>query len=389
MRVLKMICKKCNNTIPDGSIFCNWCGEKQIRERKKKNEIKIPKATKLPSGNWIITLRKEGVSKSFPTEQECYIWAKAVRAEFLEVSVRAGITVKKAYENYINLKTDVLSPSTIKGYNKLLANSFPALMPLQVDTLKQEHIQRAVNAMVKKGSSPKTVRNAYGLLTSVLKMCRPGFQFNVNLPQRLKQQPRKISDEEISAIFAAAKGTDVEIPILLGLWLGLRLSEIRGLQFGDIKDHRLHVTRAIVESVGDDVVKPPKTFSGDRWISLPKYIEDLILPLYSEAKDEHGPDADSQYIITLSDHAIYMRFSRLLEKHGIQHCRFHDLRHANAAVMVKLGIESKYAQERNGWSSDKMYKDVYSYTMDDEMQHVDNVINDYFSSKFTSDFASI
>ena len=37
-----MFCKVCKREIPENSIYCNWCGEKQICGRKKKEEIKIP-----------------------------------------------------------------------------------------------------------------------------------------------------------------------------------------------------------------------------------------------------------------------------------------------------------------------------------------------------------
>ena len=37
-----MLCKNCKRDIDDDSIFCKWCGEKQIRERRKKGEVKVP-----------------------------------------------------------------------------------------------------------------------------------------------------------------------------------------------------------------------------------------------------------------------------------------------------------------------------------------------------------
>ena len=52
--------------------------------------------------------------------------------------------------------------------------------------------------------------------------------------------------------------------------------------------------------------------------------------------------------------------------------------------MVRLGIDSRYAQERNGWASDRMYKQVYGYTMDDKMQTVTQNINAYFANKITN-----
>ena len=38
-----MVCKNYKRDIDDDSIFCKWCGEKQIRERRKKGEVKVQK----------------------------------------------------------------------------------------------------------------------------------------------------------------------------------------------------------------------------------------------------------------------------------------------------------------------------------------------------------
>ena len=57
-----MLCKACKREISENSIYCNWCGEKQIRERKKKGEIKVPNPRQLKSGNWNIELAAEGQS---------------------------------------------------------------------------------------------------------------------------------------------------------------------------------------------------------------------------------------------------------------------------------------------------------------------------------------
>lgn len=51
--------------------------------------------------------------------------------------------------------------------------------------------------------------------------------------------------------------------------------------------------------------------------------------------------------------------------------------------MVRLGVDSRYAQERNGWASDRMYKQVYGYTMGDKMSDVSASIDSYFTDKLT------
>lgn len=40
------------------------------------------------------------------------------------------------------------------------------------------------------------------------------------------------------------RGTDIELPCLLAMWLSLRMGEVRGLQFRDLHDNVLTVCRS-------------------------------------------------------------------------------------------------------------------------------------------------
>ena len=55
-----MVCKNCKRDIDDDSIFCKWCGEKQIRERRKKGEVKVPKPRQLADGRWFAQVMIDG-----------------------------------------------------------------------------------------------------------------------------------------------------------------------------------------------------------------------------------------------------------------------------------------------------------------------------------------
>ena len=334
----------------------------------------MPTPKQLPSGSWTVYLRAEGQSVTEPTRELCLARARAVRAGFVEARKAAsGMTLETAYDAYMEARQGVISPSTYSGYLKLKRSTFRSLMQQDVQRITAEQVQREISQMALEGKSRKYIANAVGLLSSVLRVYAPEVKLDVRLPQRKKVEPRKIEDEEIGAIMAAVRGTDIELPVLMGLWLGMRMSEIRGARFEDIRKGRLHICRAVVtDADGKPAVKPPKTFSGDRWVDLPPEILSLIA---TQGRSEG-------YIVELSGTAIYKRFTRALEKAGIEHCRFHDLRHANAAVMVRLGIDSRYAQERNGWASDRMYKQVYGYTMGDKMSDVSASIDAYFTDKF-------
>lgn len=336
--------------------------------------MKIPVARQLPSGSWFCRVRVDGkdVSITRDTEREAVAEAMAIKAGIKkEKRHPQSITLEMAYKRYIEMKDGVLSPSTITGYRRLSKNTFKNLMPMRLDQLTNEKIQRSISAMAKYGKSQKYIANASGLLSSVLKAFYSDFNYCVTLPPKEKKAQRALSDGEIQAIFDAVKETSVELPVLMALWMGMRLSEIRGAKYEDISGDKLHICRAIVETDTEAVEKPPKTFSGDRWVSIPPYIKLLI-------------GQGSGYIVPLTGAQIYKRFSTICDKAGIEHCRFHDLRHANAAVMIRLGIDSKYAQERNGWKSDYMYRQVYGYTMDDQMDANAAAIDDYFANKMAT-----
>lgn len=336
--------------------------------------MKVPEPRKLPSGSWFVRVMIDGKSISItkPTKKECQAEAVALKTGIKKKAVAPDeITLKEAYKRHIAKNEAIWSPSTTAGYTRLSKNTFQNLMDYQLKYIDGDMIQREINAMKRAKKSPKYISNAVGFLKSILKVYAPGMDLDLTIPQKQKPDLRMLNDDEIKKVLQTAQGDPVELPVLMALWMGMRLSEIRGLKYKDIKNGRIHICRAIVDDKdGEPQEKGTKTYSGDRWVDLPDYIAGLI------------PEGEpNDYIVTLSGQAIYKRFSRLLEKAGVDHCRFHDLRRANAAAMIRLGIDSKYAQQRNGWSTDYMYKQVYAYTMPDRMDEVNEAVNNYFCNK--------
>ena len=114
-----MKCKQCGREIPEAAIYCCWCGVKQLRERRKKDAIKVPKPRKLRSGAWNIELRAEGQSITEATAELCEAKARAIRAGFIEAKKAAPkMTVDAALEAYIKSR-ELLSPSTLRGYEAI------------------------------------------------------------------------------------------------------------------------------------------------------------------------------------------------------------------------------------------------------------------------------
>lgn len=111
--------------------------------------------------------------------------AEAQAAQFLAEKDRKkrpeNWTVKEAFTNYIKLKENVLSETTLRGYETIVRNQIKQIENISLRKLSQEDVQAWVNAISIK-LSPKTVKNAYGLFTAVIGMYSPGTIFRVTLP---------------------------------------------------------------------------------------------------------------------------------------------------------------------------------------------------------------
>lgn len=329
--------------------------------------MKIPKAKKLNSGNWRIQVMINGKRYSI-TESDpklCKQKAKELYAGLeVETSV-APMTVGDAVDAYIESQVGTLSPSTLGVYRRYRKNYLQSLMLLHLKDLNSARIQRAISLDRNAGKSPKTVSNAYGLLRATLKVYRPKFKPEIKLPKSEKYEISIPTEAEIKLILDEARGTKYEFPILMATWLGLRMSEIRGLRFDDFDGNKLHVQRAIVRTNSGDAEKSPKTYSGKRWITCPQELVDLAMK---------QPNRDG-YICRYSESTIYNGFSRICEKAGVPHYRFHDLRHFAASEAHSLGVPDKYQMKRMGHKTDNMLKNVYQHTMRDKEDNFANLID--------------
>ena len=338
----------------------------------KNAKVNVPAPRQLKSGSWFIQLRIDGQSIPITESDEkaCIAKAAAIKAGLIKQKKKpVDMTVGEAIDRYIESKDAVLSPSTVAGYRRIRANALQDLMSVKLSDLTQERVQRSINKMSRE-KSPKTVKNAHGLLTATLAEYLPDLILRTTLPQKQRVDIIVPSDSDVDAILAAVRGKSIELPVLLAMWLGLRMSEIRGLTWECIEDDTLHIKQARV----DEGLKGTKTYNSNRYLPIPPYIKKLL---------NEKPHTE-EFIIPDSRRAIYSRFDYYVKKAGIQHYRFHDLRHVNASVMLQLGVPDKYAMERMGHATNNMLKTVYQHTMPEEQRKVASSIDGYFEKMLIS-----
>lgn len=378
-----MNCKKCGNGIPDGSIFCNWCGERQVRSRKKKSpELKVPKPIQMTSGNWFIRLRINGenINVTAPTERECIEEARAIKAGLIEHKrQRVGLTLEQATDAYIDSRRNSVSPATIQTYQKKKRLYFTALMPKDIASITIGELQSEVRAMQSRLGA-KTIKDSYSFVVSVLKYHKISLPWeDVLLPQIQASPFTILTESEISRLLQALPGNPCQLQILLALWLGLRRSEIVALDKSDFDFEHKTVTiqRALVKDENYDLVeKGTKTSMSARVIHCPDYILDIVKTM----PDGRLYNYELNYILKC--------LHNVCQENGLPPVRLHDLRHINASVGLMLGIPDKYVMERGGWSQKDTMVYRYEHTYSEEKKSADAAFNSYFSERLSNKTSS-
>lgn len=347
-----MQCRHCGREIPENSLFCNWCGEKQIRERKKKDEIKVPTPTRLPSGNWRIVLRAEGQSITEATQELCIAKAKAIRAGFIEKRAKVPtITLSAAIDNYIASRDKTLSPSTIRGYRTIQRNRFKAVMKKPIG--KITNWQSICNDEAEL-CGPKTLKNAYRFIVSV--MYENGITLpKVKLPQEIKKERPWLEPEQIKTFLSAVHGQPCEIPALLGL-CSLRRSEIYGLTWDkiDLKENTITVSGAVVPDENHKFVAKDTNKSQSSRRVIPILIPQLKTVLEA-VKDKEG------VVYGGSPNTLGHQINRICKKSGLPLVGVHGLRHSFASLAYHLRLTEMETVQLGGWSNAETVHKIYTH----------------------------
>lgn len=339
---------------------------------------------KMKSGRWraqVYLGRRDGkniyASVTADTKNECALKAAQLKVQGLPKKTEE-LTVGEAVDRYIESCT-LLSPTTISGYKHTKANFFKDLMEVPVSELTDMVVQGHINAESARKTyrgttiSPKSVRNAWGLISASLRhICH--MTFDIKLPQN---DPKFLELPEPDFVINAIQGSDVELPCMLALWLSLSMSEIRGLKYSSIRNGCIYIDQVLVDVEGKPTEKArAKVATRNRFLALPDVLLELIRRETDFDRYERHEIFDD-YLIPLTAHQIRNKFKKLMPK-----MTFHQLRHMNASVMLQLNVPEKYAMERGGWSTPHTMKRVYQHTFSAERRRVDDAIDAYFSQKY-------
>lgn len=298
--------------------------------------------------------------------------AEAQAAVFLAEKDRKkrpeNLTVKEAFEKYIKLKENVLSETTLRGYETIKDNQIADIETLNIRKITQVQVQNWVNLLSLR-LAPKTVKNAYGLFNSVMGLFSQDTQFKVTLPSEEEHEYYTPSDDDIVKLLQYIEGTELEKAVLLAAFGSLRRGEVCGLEKVDINGNSIRIWKTRVRGrKGHGIIeKGTKNRSSYRYIIYPEFVIRKFDNVEGRLVKTHPED-------------ISKHFKETLEKAGIPPFRFHDLRHYTASIMHAIGIPDQYIMKRGGWKSDRVLKKVYRNTIGEEDKKFIEKVNTHFES---------
>lgn len=323
---------------------------------------------KLPSGSYRVEQMYKGrrfsvTFKYKPTKKEAMEAITHKMNESISTDY-APKTFKEYAENFFEIKSNVLSPTTIRGYASILRNMPDSFKNMRLSDITNVDIQKAVNNY-SENHAPKSTHNFHGFICSILGEYRPSYHFKTTLPQKVENEDYIPTDEEIKKILKMAKDTIYEIPLWLAV-AGMRRSEVCAITKADLSDDNiLTINKSYVQNKDNEwiIKKYTKNSTSNRKIQLIPQVADLIRNKKCDKNER---------VYAGSANQIYENLHKYCEELGIPEFRLHTCRAYYVSMCHAIGIPDQYIMANTGHKNDSTLKKVYRRTKSDTQIKMDN-----------------
>ena len=281
-------------------------------------------------------------------------------AEAIAHKMKETTGLKGSFEfycnQYIESKLNVLSPSTIGGYRKIVRTLSDDIKTKQLHDIEQIDIQNEINNYAV-GRSPKSVRNLHGFISAVLRVFRPSLNISTTLPQKKKFDRNMPTTDDVQKILKASEGTPYHIAFQLAV-LGMRRSEICAATIEDLHGNFLSINKARIYDGENHIMTRDntKTESSTREIYLPDALVEEI--------EQAGVICDR------TPPMLVKTLHKYQDELGIERFRLHDLRGFYVSYAHSIGIPDVYILKAGGWKSDYVMKNTYRDALRDKNEEM-------------------
>ncbi len=281
---------------------------------------------------------------------------------------------------YLENKEDWSESTHLKVHSALKNRILPNFEGKTFEEITTLDIKKFHSNLLKSGVSKNTVKHYHTYLRNLFHEAMVDEIIDKNVVSFVKIPKIDPIDKivfnsvQIEKILNSCKNTKMEIPVILGLRYGLRLSEVLGLKWTDIDlDTGLMKIRNTVIKGGvynkERQIKEKlivrnnktKTYSSKRILFLEKNLKQLLIEKREEIKENQKKFGNTynncwkEHIVVRDNGNLYSKiskdFTKLLQKNGIEQGSFKSLRTTFATVLFELKVDILTIKELMGHSN--------------------------------------
>ena len=344
-----MLCVKCKKEIPEYSIFCPFCGKKQVAEKRKALKrangmgtvYKLQGRRKRP---WVAAKNKVVIGYY---ERKTDALEALERLSGKDLTERYNMTFAEVFIAWSSEHYKDLTKSGIDSYNR--ANDiFADLHGRKFRDLRTADFQAVIDRHMHKTHS--TVSKYKQLITQMSQwaireeVCTTNFGKFIKLPDRVKREKDVFTPEEISKL--EADGTESARIVLMLLATGMRIGELFSLPLKNY--HETYVVGGSKTEAGRDRVIPIRPEGRPHFAYF--------------AAQATGPLLLSGYVGEKRLENYRKRnYYPLLDRLGIQRHTPHATRHTYTSRAVKEGMSPEILQKILGHADYSTTANVYTH----------------------------
>lgn len=281
------------------------------------------------------------------------------------------LSLGEAIDKFVFRRQESCSPSTLARYDEYKRTYFSDILNIPLSEIDNDFVQKKIN-LLSETLAPKTVKNAYNHLHSVLDEFLPDHFWLIHLPQLIEPDYYIPNSDDVKQLISQSNDK-LLVPVLLAAYGGLRRSEICGLSKSDFTKEGVHVRRAVVyDKNRKPCVKGPKTKSGARFVPLPSSV------LYSSLNWKY---------FGILPNALSKVYTRTVKKVDAPHFSFHKLRHYFASELHAQGVPDQYICKVGGWKPETLQK-IYQHVLNNREKEINQTITSVFSTIIKEEWAS-
>lgn len=317
-----------------------------------------------------VTVDGKRTVKRFATEKDAQQWLKLQNADIITGNfIGNDNTTLGEWVVYwlTEYKKPVLREKSLLRYKQALAH-IDAIANKKLQSLDGPKLQKFFNSADVSISEKHKIRKYLGAcLTKAVahRIINYNPMMYVELPKLVKQEIKVFTQEELSAILKYCKTNTwyrKYYPMLfLAINTGMRLGELLGLQHEDIHGDRIKIIHSMQEIGTKMELCLPKTSNSERTILVPYEII-CLLPKRKEGYVFRNLQGDP-----IRPSSFEKTWQRILKNAGVEHKKFHALRHTFCSMQVAKGMPLTDLAKYVGHSRASFTLDVYSHATQDEV----------------------